>query len=368
MPKDLLEQPDSAFYTDDGRHQYFRGLKNPRLDTDSRVEVMGKELINDVPVFTVNVRDVYAPSSEAELETYAGIQGTIADFEESLSSQNPDVVEAAISAGRSLLDSSSTIKAWKGWMTTAMALYPLQRPMASRMLDGTKVDAFARELFLYGQDAIGIRDRGAIFSHLLRERDGRVKTILSLASGAAVPECDAMKIMSEKPHAVFVDMDERALGHVADVAREVGLDDGQFTLVQANLVKNLMYATEQHPMMPKESFDVVDLLGITEYFNDSRMRLMLQKAYELVNSDGALVFGNMLDTHPTLKFNQLAVEWPGVIPRSLEDLIKVAGDIASPENVQVYVPESGVYAVLKLEKPSSDRDVSRPLGSVALVR
>lgn len=345
-----------------------QSLASDRLTTTSgSIEVTPQESIDGVRVYSAKITDEYAPSTDEAKRTYSGVRETISLLEEGLRSDDPAVVAQTITEGRAHLDSSPTIRAWKGWMTTAMALYPLQRPLAPQMLDGTPVDAFAHELFLYGQDAVGIRDRGALFSHLVTQRDGKIDTIISLACGAAVPECDAIKAMTKKPKATIVDMDERALSHVMEVAKEAGLPEGTFTSVTANLVKDFMFAPQPHPAMQKEHFDVADLLGITEYFKDRHMKILLEKAYELVKPGGMLIFGNMLDTHPTLQFNQQVVEWPGVIPRSRELLAEISSQIAGASNVEMYIPESGVYAVLKLEKPEANQAIPRPLGGVALV-
>lgn len=330
------------------------------------IEITGKDHINDVPVFMTRVTDKYLDGSEQSLQKRQDIQRVIGNLEQALGDEDPQIVNEAVRSGLELLDSSPTIRAWKGWMTTAMALYPLQRPTAKALLDGTPVDSFARDLFLHGQDAVGIRDRGALFAHLLRERDGRVQSILSLASGAAVPECDAIRTMAVSPRAVFVDMDTRALGHVRGVAAEAGLSNDTYTTIIADLIKDFMFARDPGAILPEPSFDIVDALGITEYFKDRHMKLLLEKAYQFVTPGGALIFGNMLDTHPTLRFNKQIVEWPGVNPRSKETLTSIAAEISGVGNVEVYIPESGVYAVVKMEKPSAVEPV-RQLGSTALV-
>lgn len=331
------------------------------------MDVLREDSIDGVVIRFVHVKDAYFPTTEHEQLIHNTIQEKITSFEEALQSNDQETVLKATEEGRVMLDSSPTIREWKKWMTTAMALYPLQRPNAPSMLDGTPVDRFAQELFLYGQDSVGIRSRGIIFANLLRQRDGRIENILSLACGAAVPECDAMAAMVHKPTAVFVDMDERALSHLDHIASETGVSRDSYKSVQAHLVKEFMFAQDRHPDMPENSFDVVDALGITEYFSDEAVSLFLKKSYECVKPGGVLVFGNMLDTHPTLQFNKQIVQWPGVLPRSKEGLVRIASQITDGSNVNMYIPEDGVYAVLEIQKPLNGHAVNRPIGRTALL-
>lgn len=341
-------------------------IENINRPSGELVRIVDQNNINQVPVFTVRIDDLHHPTSELARTKYAEIQGAIAFFERTLKDDNPSVVQSGAEAGRAWLDESPTIKAWKGFMKTAMALYPLQYPTASELLDGTPVDQFARDLFLYGQDAVGIRDRGALFSYLLKRRDGQAEDVLSLACGAAVPESDAIKAMKFKPNTVFVDIDEEALKHAKDVACRAGIPEDKYKIVKADIVRDLVRASESHPDMPEEHFDVVDALGITEYFKNNTVKRLLDKAYGCVKPGGVLIFGNMLDTHPTLRFNQQIVGWPDVIPRSQELLVELASSVAGSENVQIYVPEGGVYAVVELEKPAVLNSNIRSLGFQAL--
>ena len=141
-------------------------------------------------------------------------------------------------------------------------------------------------------------------------------------------------------------------------------------MVQMNLIRGFMSARTPHEALQPGSTDVADLLGITEYFDEKSATKLLTKAYELVRPGGVMIFGNMLDTHPTLLFNQRIVEWPGVIVRSLDDLVSIAETVAADGVApKIYIPDDKIYGVVEIAKPaapSSKSESAKHIGSTAL--
>lgn len=338
------------------------------LNTPPALDILHEEVLDDgVVVRHVRTDDLYAPVTAAEHENYEYIQSTIQAFEQRLRSDDLQEVQQAIEEGRAFLDASETVRKWKEYIPTAMALYPLQRPNAPTMLDGTPIDDLARQLFLYGQDARAIRLRGTLFGNLLRSRDGKVAKIFSLAGGAAVAECDAIAQMFQKPEVLVVDNDSRALGYVEQIVVETGMESNYRT-EEIDLVGGFVLARDGHPSMPAAGCDLANALGITEYFQKRFVRAFLQKSYSLVRPGGSLIFANMLDEHPTLNFHKQIIEWRGVQPRSQAELIAIARTVADrPEDITLYIPDDKVYAVIEIEKPSLSQLTTRILGKNALV-
>lgn len=326
-----------------------------------------RETVDGVEVSYVSVPDTYEPETPEAKAEKDFIQQTIFGIEAGLRSDNFVEREKAQRTGKELLGRGGrTIDAWSDMMTTAMALYPLQRPNAPHLPDGTPVSEFARKLFLYGQDSVGIRSRGAVFKNLLLDH-GPVESAASLACGEAVPEFDAIKEMLYKPKNIqLVDYDPEALRHIDEVAEAAGIDPDSYSKKRLDLVKEFILAKSSPEGLEKESFEVVSALGITEYFPDRLLEVFLKKAYDLVKPGGSFIFGNMLDTHPTLKFNQQVVEWPGVIPRSTKKLSGLVADFASPEEARIYIPEDGVYAVVEVKKPLKANNNERGVGERAI--
>ncbi len=337
--------------------------------TTKNVEVLSSdETVGGVPVVRVGVQDRYEPKTDTEMLDRDNVRSAIATIEQLLRDDDPLVVEMGLAMGGELLDTNPTVLAWKEMMTTAMALHPLQQPYVETLLDDDKtaIDDDARKLFLYGQEATIIRSRGTIFNWLMSSRDGKMDTGIALGGGAAVPECDAISAMSHQPFMTYVDMDMRALKHVHETARESGIADNTYEIVQAHLLKDFLFAKEPHPKMQNESYDMADLLGVIDYFSKATASKLLSKAYELVRPGGVLIFSNMLDENPTLKFNQQVVEWPGVIPFSMSDLADIITTVAPAQQGTIFVPEDHGYGVVMIEKPAIGRSVKQSMGELAL--
>jgi hypothetical protein len=60
----------------------------------------------------------------------------------------------------------------------------------------------------------------------------------------------------------------------------------------------------------------------------------------------------MLEDRDQLTFNQRGVAWPGVKPRSIDNLVDmVAAAHIDTDSVVVTISEDGVYAVVEVHKP-----------------
>lgn len=312
----------------------------------------------------------------------AFIQNKLSHYETYLQQHPGITADSENNSAREFLDNIPTIKSWKSMMPSAMALYPLQRPEETYLPNGTKVDRFTRLLFRHGLDAIGIRSRAKIMESIslrqVRDSDEDSTRWISLACGAAVPVLDAVaNIKKEMPDRDFsltlVDLDRTALEFARELASAQGLREGtDFEAERVNLIRGLIKNDELVTTHGKESYDMVDMLGIFEYFADDHAQTMLKNAYRLLKPGGKLIIGNMLDTHPNLRFNQVAVGWPGVKPRSFDEIANVITNAGIDiKQCQAYVPEDGVYAVVEIGKQTQNEASApsqRQLGSTALTQ
>jgi hypothetical protein len=240
---------------------------------------------------------------------------------------------------------------------SAMALYPLQRPESLDLPSGGLIDQETREYFINAYDAVGIRRRAAIMGDIARRHTGLPDTVtswVSLACGAAVPVLDSVcNNQDEDPavHLNLVDADPRALQFAEMLATDQGLKEGEgFTLLQRNLLRGMVFGDGLVQEIGPHQADMVDALGITEYFNDKACVPFLRNAYALVKPGGALVAANMLDTHPDLAFNQRGVGWPKIYPRSPGKIVELVAAAGIPlDMATVTVSEDGVYAVIEMK-------------------
>lgn len=345
------------------------GLRNFEYSPpEADIVILGESIPTgheNIKAFWVGVDDPIEGTPEYNVKDADTVSEIILSIDNDLNSSDPVARKEALKRGKRLLEQSKvTIPHWLGTMKTAMALYPLQEPFAKTMLDGTPVDDEARQLFMYGQDAVEIRIRGELFKYLLREQSNLQRHI-SLACGAAVPEIKALASMSVQPHQQYVDVDPEALSYIPTIAKKFGVFLDKASFHKIDLIKEFALVKIPPSELALESADVVDAFGITEYFHNRLLGRFLQQAYSLVKPGGTLLFANMLDDRPALQFHKQVVEWPGVIPRSVQELVHITANLLESTTGQARIlkPKSGGYAVVEVKKPVAERQHQNSIGA-----
>ena len=230
------------------------------------------------------------------------------------------------------------LTAWRTRLVpSALALFVVQNPLEDRLPDGTKMDSDSRQWFIHANDAIGLRSRARVLAALVDKyiRNASENNWVSLASGAAIPVLEALreaKLDGQQVYLTLVDKDPVALSWAETMAAQEGIVVGEH---QAELV---------------------DALGIFEYFNDTDAVIFLQRALRLVKPGGAVIVSNMLTSSPQIDFVLRGIGWEDIHPRTLQQLQDIHLAAGVPvENVTVVVPKDGVYAVMEIrvgdEKP-----------------
>lgn len=271
-------------------------------------------------------------------------------------------------ASNALYDDSSTLHAWfaHAAQAQAVALYPLQRPHIDYLPSGEAIDEKSRAFFFHGLDAIGIRTRAKIMTEITSRylNDRPAARWVSLACGGAVPVIDALKECEGigMVHLDLIDFNTDALSFASDLAtREAHLQQvptydeknqlRSYTTHEINLIRGLIVTDSLVDQFGEKSSDVVDALGIFEYFSKKDSTAFLKNAYRLVRDDGVLVIANMLADRPQMEFNRRGVGWPDLYPRSTEELTEIIVDAGiDPQNVRMIIPEDGIYAVVEIRK------------------
>lgn len=267
-----------------------------------------------------------------------------------------------------LYDNNETLQEWfaDAAQAQATALYPLQRPDADRLVSGGAINERSRAFFYHGLDAIGIRTRAKIMTEIasrtLDDRPGA--RWISLACGGAVPVIDALKECQnlEMVHLDLVDIDPDALSFASYLAmHEAQLQQvpafhsenelRSYTVHEMNLIRGLIASDSLVDGFGEGSSDMVDALGIFEYFSKKDSTAFLKNAYRMVRDDGVMVIANMLSDRPQLEFNRRGVGWPKLYPRSIEEISQIIVDAGiDPEKATIIIPEDHIYAVVEIRK------------------
>lgn len=255
------------------------------------------------------------------------------------------------------------LTAWRTRLVpSALALFVVQNPLEDRLPDGTKMDSDSRQWFIHANDAIGVRSRARVLAALVDKyiRNASENNWVSLASGAAIPVLEALreaKLDGQQVYLTLVDKDPVALSWAETMAAQEGIVVGeQLTLLRRNLLHTLVSNEDLLLELGEHQAELVDALGIFEYFNDTDAVIFLQRALRLVKPGGAVIVSNMLTSSPQIDFVLRGIGWEDIHPRTLQQLQDIHLAAGVPvENVTVVVPKDGVYAVMEIrvgdEKP-----------------
>lgn len=276
--------------------------------------------------------------------------------------------DPANESAKALYGDSETLLNWgnSAMQAHATALYPLQRPYANMLPSGQQIDERSRAFFYHGLDAIGIRTRAKIMTEISMRYlgDKPAARWISLACGGAVPVIDALKAHDDigMIHLDLVDYNPDALAFASELAtQEASLQKvptynrenelRSYSIHESNLVRGLIASDSLVDKFGENSSDMVDALGIFEYFSKKDSTKFLKNAYRMVRDDGVMVIANMLADRPQMEFNRRGVGWPQLYPRSIDELSQIIIDAEiDPDKVKIIIPEDGIYAVVEIRK------------------
>jgi hypothetical protein len=171
----------------------------------------------------------------------------------------------------------------------------------------------------------------------------------SLACGAADPAFALMQSLEDGGHKVnsidLLDLDPMALAAAYSLGEKRGIQD-KLTLTHKNLLRG-----ELTDVLPENSIDMVDMLGLFEYIPNNPgselARRLLERTHAVMRDGGLILVGNMLADRDQQKFFTDVVQWPKLNQRTVTDtleIIRSAGLDADNTTIRVSGTD-GVYAV-----------------------
>lgn len=255
---------------------------------------------------------------------------------------------------RKILYSLPSFSAWAALMPGSLALEPVHHPEQSKLPTGKRLDPITRRLFRHGMDPIGVRTRTLMGGWLARQyvknkKDNGARW-LSLAGGTSVPSMimvEASRVDKSKLFYSNVDLDGAAIEIAREVTELEGLKASQTRILAGDIFtrKILDRATDKKPV------DIIDMMGIFEYFEDKKSAELLKLALEYLKTGGLIIAGNMRSDHPQLNLHKRGVGWPDVIPRSESQVISICRRAGISESeIDIYQPADGVYSVFRVTK------------------
>lgn len=309
--------------------------------------------VDDVPLYRVKVSNRYLhPRYWLERKVIR----SLTDFMEWHLRRHPEFEpDSSLNLARLLIYMQPGMRAWREYMPGGLATYHVHGPDKRHMRNGKKTDLVTRALFRHSSDAEGLRSRAAIMAHIAQEvvalhPDGPVEW-LSVAAGSGQPTFDACHRLQPKDQRRIVltlaDISSDMIAFAEQLYTKEELKLGAVTFVAANVVN----ARERRTMLEQRQPLIIDMMGLFEYLTDTQSVRVLSSLYESLAPGGAIIFTNMSPGHPHLHVHQRGLGWPGVIQRTIHEVIGLVEKAGIPKEAQsVYRAEDNVYNVYKVEK------------------
>lgn len=171
------------------------------------------------------------------------------------------------------------------------------------------------------------------------EISGNGSRVLELAAGTAQALLETMSLLKSRGiivYATLVDTNPQSLEEAKALAKFLGVEN-QIEVVVYNLIH---YLKENRD---KEKFDVVEMVGISDYLNEKYLAFVYARSNEILKSGGKLITANIAD-NPEREFTHTVVNWPDMFYREvshMDDVLRSSGFV----NPHVFKEPTEVYVI-----------------------
>ena len=227
----------------------------------------------------------------------------------------------------------------------------------------TAIDDASRRIWVGARDGAGVRTRATcamneVTNHIVDNYPvGSEVVTASLACGAASPVLQLMQNLEAQgigvKQAILADMDAMALASAYSLAERENVAD-KVSLKLENLVDmQTLAARDLTDFIEPGSVDVVDLLGLFEYFPRPLAISLLEQVKKVMRPGGIIVFGNMMKDRPQQTFFSDVSLWPPLEQRSLTEIFEIIEESGfnAKDDAKIMLPPQGVYAVVSIQIP-----------------
>lgn len=236
------------------------------------------------------------------------------------------------------------LKSWAAYMPGAFATFHVHNPDRTHLHNGRKLDYLTRNLFRHSSDAIGLRSRAYAMAWYLHGHfsDRDHISWLSIASGTGQPTFDAAQLFRGQKTFHLCDLDDTALEYAKELASEYHIKPRNLHVYHVDVTDQ----TQLQSLLSTTSPNIIEAMGLFEYLDDATAITLLSQLKKGATKGSVLVFTNMHAHHPQLQLHKRGLGWPGVIPRTVDQvrvLISSAG--FANDSLTVLQPDDSVYAV-----------------------
>lgn len=250
-----------------------------------------------------------------------------------------------------------SIEEWALLMPSARALFYLTHLSTPVLPSGRTISEIMTRFMREMDDGIGIRTRKRIAFKVVSDKINQTQEsiqCLSLACGAADLMLEVLAASEKEVLLTLVDIDDDALAMARSMAADQGLEEGiEYNIVKINLLHAMVRSDKFVYQIGEQSQDVVDAIGINEYFSLPIATRFLANAYRCVKPGGSLITANMLSDRTQMQINKTAIGWPKLYPRSVDDIVTMLQNAGLPmEQTSIIIPEDGIYAIIEIRRPN----------------
>lgn len=169
--------------------------------------------------------------------------------------------------------------------------------------------------------------------------------ILSIAGGSARSIIRTIVDLREKDlnrpiEVVVLDKDKSALEVGEKISKETGVSENfQWIHGQARDVKTLL---------PNKTFDIIEIVGLLDYFPDERATRLLKVAEEVIKDNGIIVVANVIPNSEIPFVHKTG--WPEMIYRKPDDLRNLLDNAGFTKEINLIVEPLGVHCIALASK------------------
>ena len=236
-------------------------------------------------------------------------------------------------------------------VTSHKALEVLYGYSSSAKSRAKPVQRFFRSIWLNTNNSKAVRNRLKLVRRELKSELSRLAAekkeikMLSIASGSAHAVMESTAEISAGNTSVsvtFVDKNPSAIAHSKEISKDHPHRQS-FRWVEGS-------ATEFFDLHAKgETFNVVEIVGLIDYFDDEKAVRMFSRIYKALDPGGMLITANISDNKER-PFITKAVGW-NMIYRSADELVRVLKSSGFEEGkMSVYYEPQGIHCVVIARK------------------
>lgn len=204
--------------------------------------------------------------------------------------------------------------------------------------------AIGDHLWQMSYNCRSVRSRGMFAREMIRVLMGDLRgpsSVVSLGSGSASQMLQGVadnQIVGERTQLILVDNDFNALERGRKNARNLGIED--LIDFQETTVGKFLKEAES------ESINIIEMVGLTDYFNDNRFQSYLEDIYRVLVKGGFFLGANISSREEEVYAHNVA-GWPKMYYRQQKEIV---ANLKAAGFQKISVGQCGLYTVWLVQR------------------